>query len=418
MAKFLLCVLVFALCFVSTQSRPIFIDSRKVYNVVDYGAVGDGLVDDTKAFMDAWKATCKSSMSSPTMHVPQGMTFLLQPLTFNGNCKSNNITVQIDGTIIAPSDPSAWKCPDDKCDIWIEFHDFKGLLIRGSGTINGQGTKWWGLKCKQNKRVCGRKPTGFVIGGSNNVHIDGLTFEDSPKMHIAFERSEWVNATSLTIQAPKHSPNTDGIHIQHSKNIIIYNTSIGTGDDCISIGDGSSHINISNIDCGPGHGISIGSLGKDGKHETVEFVHVKDVSFTGTTNGARIKTWQGGKGHARNITFEHITSIDSARPIIIDQYYCDHKVHKHCGNQTSAVRVSNIVYDQIYGTSDKEIAVEFSCSKSVPCYNIVMRNISLHSTEDGTQTSSICQNVRGLRNGDIIPDVPCLNEAENLPIVN
>lgn len=48
MAKFLLCVLVFALCFVSTQSRPIFIGSRKVYNVVDYGAVGDGLVDDTK----------------------------------------------------------------------------------------------------------------------------------------------------------------------------------------------------------------------------------------------------------------------------------------------------------------------------------------------------------------------------------
>lgn len=48
MAKFLLCVLVFALCFVSTESRPIFIHSRKVYNVVDYGAVGDGLVDDTK----------------------------------------------------------------------------------------------------------------------------------------------------------------------------------------------------------------------------------------------------------------------------------------------------------------------------------------------------------------------------------
>lgn len=49
--------------------------------------------------------------------------------------------MQIDGTIIAPSDPSAWKCPDDKCNIWIEFHDFKGLLIviRGSGTIDGQG---------------------------------------------------------------------------------------------------------------------------------------------------------------------------------------------------------------------------------------------------------------------------------------
>ena len=44
---------------------------------------------------------------------------------------------------------------------------------------------------------------------------------------------------------------------------------------------------------------------------------------------------QGGKGYARNITFEHITSIGSARPIIIDQYYCDHKVHKHCGNHVT-----------------------------------------------------------------------------------
>lgn len=61
--------------------------------------------------------------------------------------------MQIDGTIIAPGDPSAWKCPDDKCLIWIEFSDFRGLLIRGSGTINGQGKKWWDLECKENKRV-------------------------------------------------------------------------------------------------------------------------------------------------------------------------------------------------------------------------------------------------------------------------
>ena len=70
---------------------------------------------------------------------------------------------------------------------------------------------------------------GFVIENSNNVHIDGLTFVDSPQMHIAFERSTWVHATSLTIQAPKDSPNTDGIHIQHSQNIIIHNIRIGTG---------------------------------------------------------------------------------------------------------------------------------------------------------------------------------------------
>ncbi|GMY19945.1 probable polygalacturonase At3g15720 [Fagus crenata] len=415
MANFLLHVLVLALCVLSNQSHGILTDSVKVYNVVDYGAVGDGLADDTQAFSDAWNATCQSSVSFPTMYVPQGMTFLLQPLTFNGSCKSRNITVQIDANIIAPSDPLAWKCLGNECHRWITFLNFNGLFISGSGTINGQGTNWWGLSCQQNKRGCGKKPTGFVIENSNNVHIDGLTFVDSPQMHIAFERSTWVHATSLTIQAPKDSPNTDGIHIQHSQNIIIDNIRIGTGDDCISIADGSSHINISKIDCGPGHGISIGSLGAKGKHETVQFVHVKDVSFTGTTNGVRIKTWQGGKGYARHITFERIVSNGSARPIIIDQYYC---AHEHCTNQKSAVQVSDVLYDQISGTSDAEIAVKFACSKSLPCTNIFMRNITLHSTENGSKTSSICQNVRGLRNGEIIPNVPCLHEGDNLPIVN
>jgi len=36
---------------------------------------------------------------------------------------------------------------------------------------------------------------------------------------------------------------------------------------------------------------SIGSLGKNKSYETVEEVHVRNSTFTGTTNGARIKTW-------------------------------------------------------------------------------------------------------------------------------
>ncbi|ERN04813.1 hypothetical protein AMTR_s00146p00011810, partial [Amborella trichopoda] len=64
------------------------------------------------------------------------------------------------------------------------------------------------------------------------------------------------------------------------------------GDDCISIGDGTYDVNASKITCGPGHGISIGSLGKDGTRSTAEMIHVKDSFFIGTKNGARIKTWQ------------------------------------------------------------------------------------------------------------------------------
>lgn len=37
---------------------------------------------------------------------------------------------------------------------------------------------------------------------------------------------------------------------------------------------------------------SIGSLGIGGGNHTVEEVHVRNCSFRGTTNGARIKTWK------------------------------------------------------------------------------------------------------------------------------
>ncbi|KAL7098086.1 hypothetical protein ACP275_10G183800 [Erythranthe tilingii] len=69
------------------------------------------------------------------------------------------------------------------------------------------------------------------------------------------------------------------------------NTHIGTGDDCISVGPGSSNLWIENLACGPDHGISIGSLGWDLEEAGVQNVIVKTVTFTGTENDVRVKTW-------------------------------------------------------------------------------------------------------------------------------
>ncbi|XP_019052912.1 PREDICTED: probable polygalacturonase At3g15720 [Nelumbo nucifera] len=99
--------------------------------------------------------------------------------------------------------------------LWMAFNNVNGLSINGSSTIDGRGSDW----------------------------------------------------------SPENSPNTDGIHIQSVDNMLIQRTDIGaadfdflcqTGDDCISIGDYTSNINVKDIICGPGHGISIGSLGKGG----------------------------------------------------------------------------------------------------------------------------------------------------------
>eukprot|EP00253_Pinus_taeda_P006814 PITA_06814 len=284
-----------------------------IFNVMDYGAHAGGLKDDRTAFIEAWEAACMAS-SNAVLQVPLGKTFLINPVTFLGPCKSH-ISVEITGTIVAPNKQSAWN--SDELNLWIRFYGISGLTIEGGGVIDGQGQDWWSKSCKVNKQEA------MTISRCSNVLIKNLQFVNSQRMHLVVVDSSDIQLNGLQIQAPEQSPNTDGIHLQRVKNAQINNCVIQTGDDCISISSGSSTINIKNIKCGPGHGISIGSLGKNGEEAKIDDILVQNITFVETSNGARIKTWQGGSGYARNIIFEDIVVHNVKNPIIIDQYYCD-----------------------------------------------------------------------------------------------
>lgn len=85
--------------------------------------------------------------------------------------------------------------------------------------------------------------------------IADLTLKDSKYFHVGIHQSQSITVERLKISAPGDSKNTDGVHISISNNITLNSLSIGTGDDCVSIGQGSVNITISNVICGPGHGI-------------------------------------------------------------------------------------------------------------------------------------------------------------------
>jgi len=123
--------------------------------------------------------------------------------------------------------------------------------------------------------------------------------------------------------APESSINTDGIHIGRSSHINIIDSSIRTGDDCISLGDGSRQVTVTGVTCGPGHGISVGSLGKYENEEPVVGLTVSNCTLINTQNGVRIKTWPASNaGSVSDMHFEDIVMVNVGYPIIIDQQYC------------------------------------------------------------------------------------------------
>ncbi|KAF2298272.1 hypothetical protein GH714_021053 [Hevea brasiliensis] len=361
------------------------------YNVLTFGAKPDGKTDSTKAFLAAWTRACES-IKPATVYAPPGRFFLLN-VVFPGPCKNNAILVRVDGTLVAPSDYRL----TGNAGNWIFFQYVNGVTLSG-GVLDGQGPGLWACKASGNNCPSGATSLGF--SNSNNIVISGLTSLNSQLYHIVINGCQNVKVQGVTVSASGHSPNTDGIHVQLSSGVTILNSRIRTGDDCVSIGAGTTNLWIEKVACGPGHGISIGSLGKDLQEPGVQNVTIKSVAFTGTQNGLRIKSWgRPSNGFARNILFQHAIMTNVQNPMVIDQNYCPD--NNNCPGQESGVKISDVTYQDIHGTSATQVAVKFDCSKKNPCTGIKLENVKLTYMNQPADAS--CNNADGNASGFVLP---------------
>ncbi|KAL6578199.1 hypothetical protein OROMI_010527 [Orobanche minor] len=236
----------------------------------------------------------------------------------------------------------------------------------------------------------------------SNVIVRGLRSFNSQTIHISINHSSNVRVQNVKITAPSGSPNTDGIHISSSRGVTVTDSVIRTGDDCISIGPGSMNLWMERIGCGPGHGISIGSLADSYNEQGVQNVTVTKAVFTKTQNGVRVKSWaRRSIGYARNLVFSNLVMRNVANPIIVDQKYCP---SGSCPHQNSGVRVSQVLYRNIRGTSSTQAAMTFRCSPSNPCYGIRLQDIRLtYINTLRRPTTSYCENAGGSSRGTVFP---------------
>ncbi|CAI0382041.1 unnamed protein product [Linum tenue] len=288
---------------------------------------------------------------------------------------------------MAPDGPRSWPNYSNKRQ-WLVFYNVTGMTVQGDGVVDGRGHKWWDLPCKPHKTefqgIHGTatvapsscdSPVAIRFFMSSNLTVQGLKVQNSPQFHFRLDHCQNVVVRMLNIHSPSLSPNTDGIHIENSNNIIVHSSLISNGDDCISIGAGSYNVHIRNITCSPSHGISIGSLGFRNSGACVSNITVSDCFIHHSQNGVRIKTWQGGYGSVSQVKFHNIWMEGVRNPVIIDQYYC------------------------------------LSKNDSVPCTDLELSDIVLFPGADHggvAEKNPFCWNAYGGNQTLIVPPVSCL----------
>jgi polygalacturonase len=217
--------------------------------------------------------------------------------------------------------------------------------IVGGGTIDGQGPVWWPAAIAAKNAVsAGATSYGPQYAGipttnglprpwlvefynASHVIVNGVTLTNSPMWNLALRYVNGASVSNYTVVNPPDSPNTDGVDVVSSNQVVLTNMSINTGDDNVAIKSGfpgfptpavpTTNLTVANSTFLRGHGLSIGSEADNG----VQHVRAMNVTFNGTDNGIRIKTGRDRGSDISDLVYTNLTMTNVAAPISFSAYY-------------------------------------------------------------------------------------------------
>lgn len=285
---------------------PKFLD--KTYNILDFGAVPDGLTNNTEAFKKAIE-TCSENGGGKVM-VPKGK-YLTGAIHLENNV---NLYLEEESEILFSTNPKDYYPLVPTSFEGVELmnyspliyaHKKKNIAVTGKGILNGQASNdnWWTWKGSDNygwekgmasqldslnlprlmemaengvpvnERIFGDghflRPSFFEPFDCENVMIQGVKIINAPFWIIHPFKCNSVIVDGVTVAS--RGPNNDGCDPEYSKNVLIKNCTFNTGDDCIAIKAGrdadgrrvaikSENIIVKNCKMIDGHGgVVIGS---------------------------------------------------------------------------------------------------------------------------------------------------------------
>ncbi|MBI4785634.1 MAG: glycoside hydrolase family 28 protein [Chloroflexi bacterium] len=299
------------------------------FNVLAYGATGDGATLDTRAFQAAIDARAESG--GGTVYVPAGR-YVIGSIFLR-----DNITLHLDAgaTLLAsereddyPVIRARWEGVERETHApVIAGSHLQNIAIVGRGTIDGRGAPWWERHRAKTLRY--PRPRLISFADCANVLIEGVTLFNSPSWTINPVRCENVTVDKVTIVNPPDSPNTDGINPDSCRNVHISNCRVDVGDDCVTLKSGieceppelrapCDNIAITNCTMVHGHGgVVIGSETSGGIRNVV----ISNCIFVGTDRGIRLKSRRGRGGIVEDIRVTNIVMQDVLCPFTMNLYY-------------------------------------------------------------------------------------------------
>jgi len=197
-----------------------------VFNVMEFGAKGDGLTNDATAIQKAVDACSKA-----------GGGVVLLPA---GNFLTGTIVLASNMTLRISPGATLWgsrRMEDYAPPHLIYAKNVENLAIDGGGRINGNGDAFWKDR-SDHPYFLGLRPRPspmIEIVESREIRIQDLSIRNTPGWGIHPLRSDGVVIRSVSLISHLRGPNTDGIDVDSSRNVRISDCYIEGGDDAIVI---------------------------------------------------------------------------------------------------------------------------------------------------------------------------------------
>jgi polygalacturonase len=218
-------------------------------NVKDFGAVGDGIRNDTTAIQ-------KAINGGGIVFFPPG-TYLSGTLYLKSN---GGIELAAGAVLLASPAPHDYNaddfCPQNRSSKvekvsgahFIVALEQRNITIQGAGRIDGHARHWINTlstvpAIRENYECPDWRPSQMLfICECENVTITGVELYDAPYWSLLFLGCENVIASRLRIWTDPLGHNGDGIGIDASRQVVVSDCIIEGSDDCITLRNCSSRL--------------------------------------------------------------------------------------------------------------------------------------------------------------------------------